>query len=373
MSKSWLTRTASAVFLLALAAQPAVAEKQKTKDLIKEAEAAAADGKLEQAEKIACEASANDHRNKDAREACEKYRQQAGAQREVDHKHVNDGSGFFVVKNYDAAEKEFQAIKSPSYAAVKKEYLDKIAAERSKLAAETQRKEQERKAAEELARKKAAEAEAAMKTVLDKGILAYERNDFPGAKKIFEGVNGIYQDQAQRYLSNMEQYEKAMADGARREKDAKYKQALAAYQRALSIKANGPNKPKDKIAAVQQLMAQAGEGPKPEEAAATAAPSAEDQSLVAAIQEFYQGKYSEAETHLGSYAGQSDKMKALARFYLGASKLSRFYLLTDQSEKQKLWDSALADLQVAKHTADFDAPEQSISPKIAKVYQTSVQ
>lgn len=357
--------------MLALMLVPAgAAERASTKQLLQQAEAAANSGKLEEAESAACSASSQEPRNQEARTQCDKYRQSAQAQRDVDHHHVRKGAADFAMKKLDAAESEFQAIKSTSFATIKKEWLDKISLARAQAEKDLQNKEAERKQAEEVAKKKAAEADAAMQANLNKGISAYEKNDFAAARKILADVGGSYQAQAQSYVANIDQYNRAMSEGARYEKAGEYKPALTAYQKAVAIKANGPLNPKEKLANLQKLVGESEAAQKQQEP--TKGGSEQEQVLRTAIEAYYKGDYALAEQQLAGYSGPA-KLTALAQFYAGASKLSRYFVSTDESQKEQLWKSALADLQSAKHTAEFVPPTSFVSPRVMEVYANSVQ
>ena len=350
--------------------QSRASDRPSTNEALQQAEAAAVAGKLEQAESTACAAATRDQKNKEAQAKCDSYRQLAQAQRDTDHKHVRDGANDFVMKKLEAADAEFQAIKSTSFSALKKEWLDKIALARAQAEQEHQKKEQEQKLADQAARKHAAEADSAMQANLDRGVALYEKNDFAAARNALSAISGPYQEQAQKYIANIDRYNQAMKEGSSRERAGENKAALAAYQKALAIKSNGPLNPKDKIANLQQVIAKS-EAAHPADAV-TPGPAAQDH-LFSAIQEYYRGDYALAENHLATFAGTSEKQNALAHFYLGASRLSRFYLAVDEAEKNKLWHSAINDLQLAKRTPAFVPPKSLVSPKVMDVYDTSVQ
>jgi hypothetical protein len=354
-----------------MAVQSRATDRLSTGEALQQAEAAAAAGKLEQAESTVCAAATRDPKNKEAQAKCESYRQLAQAQRDTDHKHVRNGANDFVMKKLDAAEAEFQAIKSTSFSTLKKEWLDKIALARAQAEQDHQKQEQEQKLADLAARKHAAEAESAMQASLDRGIAAYEKNDFTAARTVLSGISGTYQEQAQKYIANIDRFNQAMKEGSNREKAGENKSAIAAYQKALAIKSNGPLNPKDKIANLQKIIAQSEMAN--QAYAVPPAPTPQDQTLLSAIQEYYRGDYALAENHLATFAGTSEKQNALAHFYLGASRLCRYYLATDDTEKNKLWHSALAELQSAKRTPDFVAPKSMVSPRVIEVYETSVQ
>jgi hypothetical protein len=84
------------------------------------------------------------------------------------------------------------------------------------------------------------------------------------------------------------------------------------------------------------------------------------------IDQFYSGDYVSATHNLESYAQESSEREPLARFYLGASKLARFFLTG--GEDANLQQDALNDLRKAKQ-AGFKARVQDVSPKILQAYK----
>ena len=353
------------VAVLVLAPMSVAADQQATRQLLQQAEAAASTGKIDVAESMVCAASAKEPKNADLRVKCDSYHQLAQTQREADHKRLNKGAADFAMKNFDSAESEFRAIESASYANLKKDWLEKVAQARTQSEKEAQSKEQERKLAEDAARQKAAQADSAMQADLNRAIAAYEKNDFVEARKLLSAVSGAYQAQAQKFITNIDQYNRAIKEGVRLEKAGELGPALTAYQRAVAIKANGPENPKEKIANLRQAM------PQFESAATT--DSTQDQVLRSAIQAYYQSDYGVTEQQLSGFKASSPKLDALAHFYLGASRLSQYFMASDEAKRKQLWDSAIADLQSAKHTPDFVAPKSVVSPKVMEVYETSVR
>src|ERR1700675_4427252 len=62
-------------------------------------------------------------------------------------------------------------------------------------------------------------------------------------------------------------------------------------------------------------------GPAPQKANSEA-----DVMLAKGIREFYQGMFEKAETHISDYLDVNGSKAGLSHFYMGASKLTRFYL-----------------------------------------------
>jgi hypothetical protein len=109
-------------------------------------------------------------------------------------------------------------------------------------------------------------------------------------------------------------------------------------------------------------------------AAAAPAPGEAGQSdLERAIALFYKGDPDNlltAEVLLENSGGKGKK-KALGDFYMGASKLSRFYLAganKEDKEQKQMYTEALKSFQQAHKVAGFKPPLE-ISPKVLRAYQ----
>ena len=67
-------------------------------------------------------------------------------------------------------------------------------------------------------------------------------------------------------------------------------------------------------------------------------------------------------------AGFTEGKVGLAKFYRGATKLTRFYL--DPRADNALYEDAVQEFKDAKRVRGFTAPDTKyISPKILKVYE----
>ena len=95
-----------------------------------------------------------------------------------------------------------------------------------------------------------------------------------------------------------------------------------------------------------------------------------DIMLVKAIREYYQGQYDDAEVHIKDYLGVNGSKTGLAEFYLGVSKLTRYYIGGEQPHDKKLLSDAQDQFRLAKKTGGFTPPGQEVlSPKILKAYE----
>ena len=93
-----------------------------------------------------------------------------------------------------------------------------------------------------------------------------------------------------------------------------------------------------------------------------------DVMLTRAIGEFYSGRFDQAEVHIQDYLDVNGSKTALSYFYLGVSKLTRYYLGGAQESDRKLLRDAKDAFRQAKQSPGFQPPEQYVSPKILKVY-----
>jgi hypothetical protein len=98
------------------------------------------------------------------------------------------------------------------------------------------------------------------------------------------------------------------------------------------------------------------------------ASSEADVMLAKGIREYYQGLFEKAEVHIDDYLNVNGSKTGLSHFYMGASKLTRYYLSGEKDAGLKR--DAEAAFRLAKQTAGFRPPGESyVSPKILKAYQ----
>ncbi len=144
--------------------------------------------------------------------------------------------------------------------------------------------------------------------------------------------------------------EAAKAKGDIASAKSKYIAVLAADERNVQAKIGLETLPKET-------------GPTEKKASSEA-----DVMLAKGIREYYQGLFEKAEVHIDDYLNVNGSKTGLSHFYMGASKLTRYYL---QGEKDTgLKRDAEAAFRLAKQTAGFKPPGESfVSPKILKAYQ----
>ncbi|MFL6299011.1 MAG: hypothetical protein ACJ71N_00215 [Terriglobales bacterium] len=415
-------------FALILAAIPAFAGKKE--DLIKQAQAAAGNGNVQEAARLYCAAAQMDSSDKDAQQNCNIMAQEVARENRKNDDRFTDGVKAFNSGDFDTAEQKFKNIKTGSHLADAQGYLARIPQARAAAAS--------------------ASNESAMAAKFDQGVAAYQRNDFSSAKADFSGISGKHQADAQTYLQKIKNYEQAYAEGDRLADAKNYKGAASAYSEAASVKPDGPNDPRGRISQMNQLaqssstpgvvaknnpplvtnnnpppvsrpvsaavvesrpkvdvnatlrdaegarkkgdlskaiglyqkvlsadsgnaQARNGIADMKKEAEASnktiVAGSEADFMLAKGINEFYRQDFESAETHIRDYLDGAGSKAGLANFYLGASKLTRYILGGQQQNDHKLLVQAEDNFRNAKKVSGFTPPEKFVSPKIVKKFQ----
>jgi hypothetical protein len=130
---------------------------------------------------------------------------------------------------------------------------------------------------------------------------------------------------------------------------------VAAKGKYLAILAQDPGNAQARVAleSLKSVNTAASSGQK--------AGSEADVMLAKGIGEFYQRLYERSEVHISEYLDINGSKTALALFYRGASKLTRFYLSGEAEGQKNLLAEAKKDLSAAKKTAGFKAPASSTS------------
>ncbi|HEV2021663.1 MAG TPA: hypothetical protein VGQ94_03975 [Terriglobales bacterium] len=432
MSKKSLMRTNGWLLLAALlVAAPAFASKD---DDYKAAQAAASAGRAEEAARLFCQL---DPGFKDAGMMCGIMKKEAQKEVQKNEDRFQEGLKAFNEKRYDDARQKFQNVRTGPRAEEAKQYIT------SKIPAAMAAQERESTAG----------VESAASQKFDQGVQAYNRNDFNGARSLFQSVTGGKKGEADNYLNRMKQFESAMAEGDRLSAAKNYKAAQGSYNEAATLKGDGPGNPRDKashmaslgsgstttpsvttattttkppsvtttttppitrapvVAAVKEpskpkvdvgkllaeaeaakakgdiasakskyiavlaaeernVQAKVGLETLPKETGPTErkASSEADVMLAKGIREYYQGLFENAEVHIDDYLNVNGSKTGLSHFYMGASKLTRFYLSGEKDNGLKR--DAEAAFRLAKQTAGFKPPGESfVSPKILKAYQ----
>jgi hypothetical protein len=93
-----------------------------------------------------------------------------------------------------------------------------------------------------------------------------------------------------------------------------------------------------------------------------------DPELMRGIRAYYDGEYAAAEGALTAHVTRAGPGAGMATFFLGASRLSRFYLQSGKDEA--LLNAARDAFREAGKSEGFTPPEQYVSPKIVEVYKS---
>lgn len=173
---------------------------------------------------------------------------------------------------------------------------------------------------------------------LDRARAAYESNNFERASALLKRISGDFKPDADELLDKIDRYEASLAKGEKLSRDGVYEDARAAFLSAAKIKPDGPSNPQSRASAMELFLG---------------------------VDRFYSGEYASAIEHLQACANGNSEKQALIHFYLGASKLGRFFVTGEKDDA--LRQAALSDLRSAKQ-AGFKADLQEVSPKIVEVY-----
>jgi outer membrane protein assembly factor BamD (BamD/ComL family) len=102
----------------------------------------------------------------------------------------------------------------------------------------------------------------------------------------------------------------------------------------------------------------------------TAQEMADQEPLRLGLEAYFAGKYDEAEQQLGAYVANHGRKIALAYFFRGATRASRYFLSGERDTQQR--DLAMADFRALKNDSrQFQPPKQYVSPKILSLYSQS--
>jgi hypothetical protein len=384
---------------------PVAAFADKNDDLYNKGQAANNRGDAMAAQDAFC---AIDPAFKDAAAMCAQAKQAAQTQINLHNKRFLDATQALQEGRLDDAEKLFRSVKYGPRVDLAQKKIQEIADLKAKKAQQDA----------------AANAAAANSAKVEQGVQAFNRGDFGTAKANLPGGHEL--------LGKISQYEAKMAEGNRLMGAKDYAGAYAAFADARTIAPNGPGDPSGSAGRAQQAMS-ASAGPSnpppsaptkaavrdeikkvdvsstlaaaqkafnkkeygrarilagqvlaqdrgnaeakqiladlPEEQVTASSASEEDPLLAAAIQQYYLGSYSDAVDNLKFYIFQKGRKQGLARFYLGATLATQYYL-GGETNNQLLQD-AKKKFQEAKGVQGFNPPEKYVSPKIMKLFQTA--
>jgi hypothetical protein len=174
-------------------------------------------------------------------------------------------------------------------------------------------------------------------SALDKAKAAYDSNNFDRARTLFQRASS--DPSSGDFLDKISRYTDAMSSAEKSSRSGQYDSARQSFLAATAIKSDGPGDPQNRAAAMQLLLG---------------------------LDQFYSGDYQSAIQNLQNCARSGAQKQPLIHFYLGASKLGRYFVTG--SEDASLQQDAMNDLKQAKQ-AGFKATTQDISPKILQTYK----
>src|SRR5258706_10339190 len=225
-------KTFLVILALALFAPAAFAGRKEA--LQRQAQEAAQARKLDEAAAALCELAKLDASKQPD---CEAARQEAAAESRRNDDRFSQGVAFYnqgTKDSLDDAEQRFKNIRFGSHYAEAQRYLTQsIPSKRAELnrpADDTQ--------------------------TFNDGLQAYNRNDFGAAKSVFTQVKGSKAGEAQTYISRINQYESAMAEGERLANSGNHRGAQQSYEDAARLKGDGPGDPRSKAGREQVAATQ---------------------------------------------------------------------------------------------------------------------
>jgi tetratricopeptide (TPR) repeat protein len=180
-------------------------------------------------------------------------------------------------------------------------------------------------------------AGSAANSALDKAKAAYNSNNFDRARTLFQRASS--DPSSADFLDKISRYTDAMANADKSSRAGQYDSARQSFLAAAAIKSDGPGDPQNRAAAMQLLLG---------------------------LDQFYSGDYQSAIQNLQNCARSGAQKQPLVHFYLGASKLGRYFVTG--GEDASLQQDAMNDLKQAKQ-AGFKVATQDVSPKILQTYK----
>jgi hypothetical protein len=422
MSKKFSTRTSglAALGLVLVLAAPLFAAKKD--DLYKQAQAAADAGRVGDAARLYCDTAAEDPAYRDAKQLCTIFTQEAAREARRNEERFNDGVTAFNAGDYDGAEQKFRNVKGGSHLAEAQAYLNakipqaRAAAKAAGEEAATNKKFDEavqaynsnnfssaRTLFQQVGGKRQGEAQGYVQRMqqyeqaMNEGDRLAGSNDPRKAIISYTDAANIKGDGPGDPRGRISRMQQILASQGQQAAPAPAKPAIAAPVTAaikdttkkfdtakLMREAEAAKSKGDVVAAKSKYIAIIAQDPGNAEARSALeslkaagggnssgqkAGSEADVMLAKGIGEFYQRLYERSEVHISDYIDINGSKTALALFYRGASKLTRYYLSGEGDGQKSLLAEARKDLSAAKKTAGFKAPgEQYVSPKILKVY-----
>ena len=189
----------------------------------------------------------------------------------------------------------------------------------------------------------------------DLGVKFFNDGNYDEAAEAFQKVRGgTHRDDAKDYLLY------------------RLPQARMKAAEAPAAPPTPPPLPASPVPSQPEPAATATRGPVSKHAAAERKPAAASEragenTLADALTEYYAGSFEKSEADLQRYL-QQYPASALAQFYLGVCRLTRYYITPEKTRPPELLAQAQAAFRLAKQSAGFTPPEKYVSPKILQVY-----
>ena len=327
-------------------------------------------GHTDQAMQLYCSLAPSNYR--DTRALCTMLRTQGAAGKNNYDALYSEAVKLFDAGHLDEAAELFQAVKGGSHFEDAKNYmLYRLPQARIKAEEQAQQKQQQQQE-ERAAASSAAKAGA---NRFEQAVAAYDHNDFAKARSLFSELSGPQGALGRTYLDKISQYERSMQQADSAAAGGNYAKAAEGYRLASSIKPSGPGDPQAKLSKVEKLAEQAKATGADKSAAAPADTASKTSSvddkqpiLSRGLSAYYDGRFSEAEADLNKYIGENGAKPALAQFYLGVCKLTRYYLTPKSTRQDTLMAEAKTAFQSAKKIQGFVPPEKYVSPRVMEVW-----
>ena len=213
----------------------------------------------------------------------------------------------------------------------------------------------------------------------EEAVKAFNEKRYPAASSAFQQFidkGGSHASEAQAYMKRIESTRKE--DTAVREEAKKATQAgrdpkQVAQQFVAEARAAIANK--QYVSAAEKLKTAELLDPENRDAhslLSQAEQLVEEQPLRQGLSAYFEGKYDDAEQHLGEYVDNHGSKLALATFFRGAAHASRYFLSGQKDTQQR--DLALSDFRaLPKSSPYFQPPKTFVSPKILDLYAQTVK
>jgi tetratricopeptide (TPR) repeat protein len=175
---------------------------------------------------------------------------------------------------------------------------------------------------------------------------------------------GVQLFNAGRYANALTNFETVAKAGGPRAGEARtYLQRIEQASRAQQP----PKQPPKEVAVTKLPGPEPKTTPQPE----TLKPVASEQTLRAGLRAYFEGNIDRAEQDLSEYLSSNGPKQALAYFFRGAARSTRFLLSGEKDVQQK--ELAVADFRALKERgARFQPPQKFVSPKILALYTEAV-